>query len=365
MRLLVVNAGSSSLKLARLDEDGTVTAATTVQHWQGEGHLQPLRQFLDGCGAVDAVGHRIVHGGRRHTDPVAVDDMLVAYLYSISHLAPLHQPRALAGVRSVRGLLPAVPAVACFDTGFHATMPPAATTYAVPREWNERWGLRRYGFHGLSHAYAARRGAELVGRTATDLRTVTCHLGAGASLAAVRDGVSVDTTMGFTPLAGLVMNTRPGTLDPGLVLWLLEHGQVPEPELADVLEHHAGLKGLSGTSGDLRDVLAGRAEGDPDCALAIGVYLHRLVREAAAMVAAAGGLDLLVMTGGVGEHSWEVRAALAEGLAHLGVAVDADTNRATTSDADIGEAGATVQTVVVTAREDLEIRRQVLAVLGR
>jgi acetate kinase len=364
VRVLVVNAGSSSLKLTRLTDDGSVTAADTVERWEGAGHLAPLAGFLQSCGPVDAVGHRVVHGGPRHTEPAVVDDMLVSSLYSVSHLAPLHNPRALDGIRSVRELLPGVPAVAAFDTAFHATLPAAAATYALPREWNEQWGLRRYGFHGLSHAYATRRAAEIVGRPATGLRTVSCHLGAGASLAAVHRGVSVDTTMGFTPLAGLVMNTRSGSVDPGLVLWLLEHGHVPRTELGDVLEHHSGLRGLSGTSGDLRDVLAGRAAGDEACRLAFDVYVHRLVREAAAMTAATGGLDLLVLTGGVGEHSWEVRAALADGLAHLGVEVDPELNRAATADADIGGAGAGVRTVVVTAREDLEIRRQVLHVLG-
>jgi acetate kinase len=364
VRVLVVNAGSSSLKLSRLDADGTVTAATTVEAWRGEDHLEPLAAFLADCGPVDAVGHRVVHGGPRYTGPARIDEPLVSYLESISHLAPLHNPRALAAVRSVRSLLPDVPALACFDTTFHATLPPAARTYAVPREWTERWGLRRYGFHGLSHAHAARRGADLAGRPLAELRTVTCHLGAGASLAAVRDGVSVDTTMGFTPLAGLVMNTRPGTLDPGLLLWLLEHGSVPVAELGDVLEHRSGLKGLSGTSGDLRDVLAGRAAGDAACSLAFDVYVHRLARETAAMTAATGGLDLLVLTGGVGEHAWQVRAELAAALAHLGLALDPDLNRSTTADADITAPGAAVRTVVVTAREDLEIRRQVLEVLS-
>jgi acetate kinase len=364
VRILVVNAGSSSLKLARLDADGAVTAATTVEAWQGEGHLEPLAAFLADCGPVDAVGHRVVHGGPRHAGPVRVDDDVIDYLASISHLAPLHNPRALAGITSVRELLPDIPAVACFDTTFHATLPPAARTYAVPREWNERWGLRRYGFHGLSHAYAVRRGAELAGRPVDGLRIVTCHLGAGASLAAVRDGRSVDTTMGFTPLAGLVMNTRPGTLDPGLLLWLLEHGRVPAAELGDVLEHDSGLKGLSGTSGDLREVLHGRADGDPACVLAFDVYLHRLARETAAMTAGIGGLDVLVLTGGVGEHAWQVRAALAEALSYLGVGIDPDRNRTATADADITADGAAVRTVVVTAREDLEIRRQVLTVLG-
>ncbi|HEV7188218.1 MAG TPA: acetate/propionate family kinase [Blastococcus sp.] len=364
MRLLVVNAGSSSLKLARLDDDGAVTAGTTVEAWQGERHLEPLEAFLGGCGAVDAVGHRVVHGGPRYTGPVRVDDDVLGYLDSIGHLAPLHNPRALAGVRSVRDLLPDTPAVACFDTTFHATLPPAARTYAVPREWNERWDLRRYGFHGLSHAHAVRRAAEIVGRPAEDLRIVSCHLGAGASLAAVRGGVSVDTTMGFTPLAGLVMNTRPGTLDPGLLLWLLEQGRVPTAELGDVLEHRSGLRGLSGTSGDLREVLAGRDAGDPACALAFDVYLHRLARETAAMTAATGGLDLLVLTGGVGEHAWQVRAGLAAALPHLGLALDEAANPTTTADGDISAPGAQVRTVVVTAREDLEIRRQLLEVLG-
>ncbi|MGY1821751.1 acetate/propionate family kinase [Geodermatophilus sp. SYSU D00079] len=365
MTVLVVNAGSSSLKLTRLDDGGAVTAATVVERWRGEGDLQPLADFLSGCGPVDAVGHRVVHGGARHTGPARVDPVLVAYLWSIRHLAPLHNPRALGGIRAMEELLPDVPAVACFDTTFHATLPPAAATYAVPREWNQRWQLRRYGFHGLSHAHAVRRGAELVGRDPAELRIVSAHLGAGASLAAVRDGVPVDTTMGFTPLAGLVMNTRPGTLDPGLLLWLLEHGEVPVAELGDVLEHHAGLKGLSGTSGDLRDVLAGRAAGDADCALALDVYLHRLCREVAAMTAATRGLDLLVLTGGVGEHAWQVREAVAAALAHLGLAVDEERNRGTTGDGDVSAPGAAARTVVVTAREDLEIARQVTSVLGR
>jgi acetate kinase len=364
VKVLVVNAGSSSLKLSVLDDGGAVAAGSTVEQWQGDAHLDPLREFLDTCGPVDAVGHRVVHGGPRHVGPERIDPMLVSGLYSISHLAPLHNPRALAGIRAAEELLPDVPAVACFDTTFHATLPAAAATYALPREWNQRWGLRRYGFHGLSHAYAVRRAAELVGRPVAELRIVSAHLGAGASLAAVRGGVSVDTTMGFTPLAGLVMNTRPGTVDPGLLLWLLEHGDEPRAEVADVLEHHSGLKGLTGTSGDLREVLAGADRGDGDCVLARDVYLHRLARETAAMTAATGGLDVLVFTGGVGEHSWQVRAAVAESLAHLGLAVDEDRNRTAGADADISAGGAAARTVVVTAREDLEIRRQVLEVLA-
>jgi acetate kinase len=258
-------------------------------------------------------------------------------------------------------VLPQTPALACFDTAFHATLPAEARTYALPREWNARWQLRRYGFHGLSHAYATRRAGELAGiPDGPNARTVSCHLGAGASLAAVRDGVSKDTTMGFTPLAGLVMVTRSGDVDPGLLMWLLQHGGVPVDELNDALEKRSGLKGLSGTSGDLRDVLAGRAAGDPDCALAFDVFVHQLCREIAAMTAAVGGLDVLVMTGGVGEHAPLVRERVADRLAYLGVRLDAGRNEAASQDADISAADAAVRTVVVTAREDLEIARQVV-----
>jgi acetate kinase len=370
-RVLVVNTGSSSLKLSVLG-DGESEAATTVERWEGSGHLEPVREFLDGVGEVDAVGHRVVHGGPRYTEPARVDGELIDYLDSISDLAPLHNPRAVAGIHAVAEVLPQTPALACFDTAFHATLPAEAHTYALPREWNARWQLRRYGFHGLSHAYATRRAGELAGAELAGAelagagagRTVSCHLGAGASLAAVRDGVCQDTTMGFTPLAGLVMVTRSGDVDPGLLMWLLQHGGVPVDELNEALEKRSGLKGLSGTSGDLRDVLAGRAEGDPDCALAFDVFVHQLCREIAAMTAAVGGLDVLVMTGGVGEHAPLVRERVADRLSYLGVRLDPDRNETASGDADVSAADAAVRTVVVTAREDLEIARQVTAAVA-
>jgi acetate kinase len=362
-RVLVVNAGSSSLKLSLLDGEDVV-AGTTVERWEGEEHLEPLEEFLHAADGVQAVGHRVVHGGPRFGEPVRIDDDVVSYLSSVADLAPLHNPRAVGGIRAVGRLLPNVPAVACFDTAFHSAMPAEAATYALPRDWNARWGLRRYGFHGLSHAYAVRRAAELVGRRLEDLRVVSCHLGAGCSLAAVVHGRSVDTTMGFTPLAGLVMVTRSGSLDPGLVLWLQRHGGIGLDELEDVLEHRSGLAGLSGTGGDLRDVLAARDEGDQDAGLAYDVFVHRLAREVAAMAASAGGLDLLVLTGGIGEHSAPVRADLAARLAWLGVAVDAAAGAATTADGEISAPGAAVRTVVVTAREDLEVARETRQVLA-
>lgn len=361
MRVLVVNTGSSSLKLSVLDGEHTAKA-DTVERWEGADDLDPLREFLEDAGDLDAVGHRVVHGGPRFREAVRLDDDAVGYLDSIADLAPLHNPRAVAAIRAVGELLPDLPAVAAFDTSFHATIPDRAATYALPREWNRRYGLRRYGFHGLSHSHAVRRAAQLVGRPLTDLRVVSCHLGAGASLCAVRDGRSVDTTMGFTPLAGLVMQTRVGSVDPGLLLWLLEHGDVDLATLGGVLEHQSGLKGLSGTSGDLRDVLAARASGDEDAALAFDVYVHRLVREVGSMAASAGGLDVLVFTGGMGEHSPDVREAAAGELFHLGVEVDAGVD--VDGDADITKDGARVRTVVVKAAEELEVARETAQVLA-
>jgi acetate kinase len=362
VRVLVVNAGSSSLKLSVLDEED-VYARTTVERWEGSGDLDPLRAFLDRVPDIEAVGHRVVHGGPRFRASVRVDDDVVAYLESVTDLAPLHNPRATAAMRAVGDLLSGTPAVAAFDTSFHASIPHEAATYALPREWNRLYGLRRYGFHGLSHAYAVRRAAALAGRPLGDLRVVSCHLGAGASLCAVRGGRSVDTTMGFTPLAGLVMQTRAGSVDPGLVLWLLEHAHLDVSTLDHVLEHESGLKGLSGTSGDYRDVLAAHNAGDADATLALDVYLHRLVREIGAMVASAGGLDLLVFTGGMGEHACALRAAAATRLEFLGVRLDGRANRATT-DADVSAPGAAVRTVVVTAQEDLEVAREVRSMLA-
>ena len=363
MRVLAVNAGSSSLKLAVFD-DAREVCSTTVERWHGVEHLEPISAFVEGLDDVDAVGHRIVHGGPRLFEPVILNDDILAYLDSIEDLAPLHNARSVAGIRAVRRLMPRIPEVACFDTSFHAHLPAAARTYALPREWNQRWGLRRYGFHGLSHAYAVRRASELIGRSLEDLRVVSCHLGAGGSLTAVRGGRSVDTTMGFTPLEGLVMATRSGSVDPGLLLWLLDHGDQSASELAHTLEQSAGLKGLSRTSGDLRDVLAARYGGAIDAALAFDVFLHRLRREIGAMTASAGGLDLLVMTGGIGEHVPEVRALVAEGLSYLGVILDDDLNSVTTSDLDISAPAAHVRTVVVTASEASEIARETRLVVS-
>jgi acetate kinase len=363
VRILVVNAGSSSMKLAVIDDDDTVLTAENLPAPSGRVDEEALQRAIERCAPIAAVGHRIVHGGVEFSEPVILDPGVMRRLRALADLAPLHQPKSLRGVDAVTRLLPEVPAVACFDTAFHAAMPAAAATYALPAEWRKRWSLRRYGFHGLSHAWASRRAAELMGRPAEKIRLVTCHLGAGASLCAVDRGRSVDTTMGFTPLEGLVMATRSGSVDPGLVLWLEGHVGMPPSELASALEHRSGLLGLTGTA-ELRAILRAEEEGDPEAATAVEVYLHRLRAGIAAMAAAMNGVDGLVFTGGVGEGSPAIRLRAAQGLAFLGVDVDPDRNAAPEQDAEIGSAGAEVRTFLVAAREDLEIARHVRAVLG-
>ncbi len=310
-RILVVNAGSSSLKLRVLDGGDVIVASADLPAPRGSTDSVAVVEAIRSFGPVDAIGHRIVHGGTQFSSPVVIDAAVVARLRALTDLAPLHQPKSLAALDVVTEVLPDVPAVACFDTAFHATLPAAASTYALPPEWRKRWDLRRYGFHGLSHAYASRRATELMGRSPDGLRLVTCHLGAGASLAAVLDGRSVDTTMGFTPLEGLVMATRSGSVDPGLVLWLEEHAGTPPAELAATLEHRSGLLGLAGTA-DMRLIVDRAAAGEPEARLALDVYVHRLRAGIASMAAALGGLDAIVFTGGVGEHAPIVRAMAAE-----------------------------------------------------
>jgi acetate kinase len=365
VRVLVVNAGSSSLKLALLDGADRTLAERELDAPRAVVDEDQLRVALrDGLGEADAVGHRIVHGGERFRTAVVVDTAVERALRDLSDLAPLHQPKSLSALDAVTRALPDVPAVACFDTAFHATLPASAATYALPRAWRERWPLRRYGFHGLSHAYVARRAAALLGRPAGELRIVSCHLGAGASLCAIEGGRSVDTTMGFTPLEGLVMATRSGSVDPGLLLWLLEHERLEAGAVAQALEHESGLLGLAGTA-DMREVLARARNSDGDATLALDVYVHRLRAGIGAMAVALDGLDALVFTGGVGERAAPLRDRTAAGLSLLGIALDAERNAASSGDADIGASGASVRTLVITAREDLQIAGEVRGLLDR
>ncbi len=347
-----------------LDAEDQTIAAEELPAPRAQVDPGELRDALSsGLGQADAVGHRIVHGGERFREAVRIEGDVESELRELCELAPLHQPKSLAALDAVSEALPELPAFACFDTAFHCTLPGEAATYALPQEWRERWHLRRYGFHGLSHGWVARRAPELLGRAAEGLRIVSCHLGAGASVCAICDGVSVDTTMGFTPLEGLVMATRSGSVDPGMLLWLLAHEDITPDQMADALEHDSGLLGLSG-SADMREVLARAEQDDEQAGLALAVYLRALRGAIAAMASSLGGLDVLVFTGGVGEHAAVVRAGAVERLGFLGVAIDAERNDSAQGEIEISAEAATVATLVIPAREDREIARQVRAALA-
>jgi acetate kinase len=364
MNSLALNAGSSSLKAALYEvEPGAALAAPVDPIWRGQVDWDPG----DGASAaaallselpadVQVVGHRIVHGGQRFSEPTRITGEVKAAVRSLSASAPLHNAAALQGVAAAEALFgPAVPQVGVFDTGFHAGLPAPAHAYAGPREWLSR-GLRRFGFHGINHEYAAHRAAWLLERPLQDLRLITCHLGSGCSLTAVDGGRSVDTTMGFTPLEGVVMGTRSGSLDPGLVLHLLQEGASVD-ELNTTLNHRSGLRGLSGRSGDLRAVLAARDRGDDAARLAIDVYVHRLRFHFGAMLGALGGLDAVVFTAGVGEHAAEIRAAALRPFAFFGLELDQERNSLARLDCDVAADTSAVRVPVIRAQEEWAIAR--------
>ncbi|HEY2222647.1 acetate/propionate family kinase [Actinomycetospora sp.] len=364
MRVLVLNAGSSSVKLRVVEPDDAVVHRADLEAPHGRtapGELADAALRLAGdAGGVDAVGHRVVHGGAEFTAPTVVDPDVLARIDRLGVLAPLHQPPAVAGIRAMTEALPEVPSVACFDTAFHTTLPDAARVYAVPQRWRSELGVRRYGFHGLAHDWASARAAALLGRPLAELRVVVAHLGSGASACAVREGRSVDTTMGFTPTAGLVMATRSGDLDPSAVAWLTLRAGVPTAEVDHALDHASGLLALAGNA-DMRHVLAAAEAGDGPAELAIEVWLHRARGQLAAMAAAAGGIDVLAFSGGIGENAPILRRRVVEGLGFLGLAVDPEANERAVGGAegDVSAAVAAARTVVVHAREDLVIAHQV------
>jgi acetate kinase len=360
MRVLTMNPGSASVKLAVV-EDGVAVDRAAVEAASVEGARGLLGELVARWGPIDAVGVRFVHGGER-AEAVLLDRVEIARLAGLTSLAPLHQPLSLALAELAASVVTG-PVVACFDTAFHAALPEPAARYALPRRWVREHGLRRYGFHGLSCAHALRRTAEVLGTDEEALRAVCCHIGSGVSVTAISDGHSVDTSMGFTPLEGAVMATRSGSVDPGLLLYLLRCGVTDVAGLDEALDRSAGLAGMTGTSGDVREVLAARAAGDADAALAIEVYLHRLRREIGAAAASLDRLDALVLTGGVAEHQPTLVAELVAKLGIFGVRAQRDRLDAT-GDRVVSPDTASVRVLVVTAREDLEIARQTTSVAG-
>lgn len=326
--------------------------------WQGK------TQVIEHPIEIDVVGHRVVHGGADYHDSVLVTEAVKQAIDRLSPLAPAHNPVNLEGIRAIEQILPDVPQVAVFDTAFHAKMPAAAAIYPIPYEWSDR-GIRRYGFHGTSHQYCSQRAAELLGRDLASLKLVTCHLGNGCSLAAVQAGRSVDTTMGFTPLDGLMMGTRSGSVDPGILMHWLRHEGFTADDLDRVLNKESGLQGVSGISADMRQIATAIAAGNSRARLAFDVFIHRLQTGIGAMLANLGGLDGLVFTAGIGENSPEVRAAACEPFAFLGLKLDPDKNHAKTRDRDIATADSTIRVLVIHTQEDWAIAQECYKLMAK
>ena len=392
-RVLVINSGSSSLKYSLVDaEDGSSEGSGIVErigepvgqvHHRGPSgsydderpvanHDDALRlalklfategPALDDAG-LEAVGHRVVHGGDRFSAPTLVDDDLVRIVEELAPLAPLHNPANVEGIEVARRLFPDVPHVAVFDTAFHHTLPAHAYTYAVPRSWVSEHRIRRYGFHGTSVAFVASTAADLLGKPVEECRLIVLHLGNGASATAVDGGRSVETSMGFTPLEGLVMGTRCGDLDPAILLHLQRELGWTVEDVDQRLNRDSGLKGLAGHN-DFRELTRLRDEGDADAAVAFEVYCHRLRKYVGAYYAVLGRVDAIVFTAGVGQHAWQVRSASLAGLERLGIAVDEERNRAAvTAPVDVAADGSDVAVLVVPTDEEWEIARQSLAVV--
>lgn len=397
MKILVINSGSSSIKYKCFDmPERTVLASGLCEkigeptgrltHEAGGRKDVTERPFADHAvalaevlarmtatggvlehpGELGGVGHRLVHGGESFSESVRVDDAVIDAVRRNIPLAPLHNPANLLGLEVGRKLLPGVPQVGVFDTAFHQQMPPSAYLYALPYELYEEHRIRRYGFHGTSHAYVARRAAEVLERPAAELRIITCHLGNGASMAAVRGGRSVDTSMGFTPLEGLVMGTRPGDFDPAIVLFLQESLGMSAAEVGTLLNKKSGLLGLTGRTNDMREIEAAAAAGDRRARIAMEVYCHRVKKTIGAYTAVLGQVDALVFTAGVGENSPLVREKCVDGLAALGYAVDRERNAAAPrgKEADLTAAGSRSRILVIPTDEEVAIAVETFGILG-
>jgi len=395
MKVLVLNAGSSSHKMSLYELGETLPDNPpgrlweAKMEWQGDiadvevknssGAVQRTRdkvsshisavenlvatlwsgelRVVNSPADINVVGHRIVHGGQQYEDPVRISSAVKSGIANVSSFAPLHNRAELEGIEAIERLLGTVTQVAVFDTGFHQKIPPAAAVYPGPYEWFTE-GIRRYGFHGINHQYCAGRAAQLLKRDLRSLKLVTCHLGNGCSLAAIKEGRSIDTTMGFTPLDGLMMGTRSGSIDPGILSYLMRRGQLRPQEVDDVLNHKSGLLGISGLSADMREILAAMKQGHSRAKLAFDIYIHRLQAGIGAMVAVLGGIDALVFTAGVGENSPEVREAACSPLSFLGLELDTVANMQARPDADVASGNSSVRVLLIRAQEEWAIARE-------
>jgi acetate kinase len=400
MKALILNAGSSSQKSCLYDITSESLSSPTVPeplwegqidwiHHEGEAELKittasgkrveeeiPLKartdviahlletlwsgetQVIEKPDEIDVVGHRVVHGGENYRQSTLITPDVKAAIAQLAIFAPVHNPANLEGIESVEKILDAhIPQVAVFDTAFHSNLPPAAYVYPVPYEWLEK-GIRRYGFHGISHRYCAERAAQLVERSLDELRLITCHLGNGCSLAAIAHGYSIDTTMGFTPLEGLMMGSRSGSIDPGILIHLLRQQDYSVDELDQVLNRKSGLLGVSGVSADMRQINNAIAKDNDRARLALDIYIHRLRSQIGAMLASLQGLDVLVFTAGVGENSPQVRSATCEAFGFLGLKLDAAKNEASPVDQDIATPDSSVRVLVIHTQEDWAIAQE-------
>ena len=397
MKILVLNAGSSSQKSCLYDMTTTIPPLAPQPLWEGKINwtedknqaeitvktaigatlqetivsdspqvqfayllstlIHGATQVIDDLSVIDVVGHRVVHGGQDYKEAVIITEDVKQAIARLCNLAPAHNPAALAGIEAIEKSLGNIPQVAVFDTGFHNTLPDAAAIYPIPYNFAEQ-GIRRYGFHGISHQYCANRAAEILGQDLLSLRIITCHLGNGCSLAAVKNGCSIDTTMGFTPLDGLMMGSRSGSIDPGILIYLWQQYNYSSEELDNILNKLSGLRGISGISSDLRDVIAAKEQGNKRAQLAWDMYVHRLRSGIGAMLASLAGLDVLVFTAGVGEKSAEIRQAACEPWGFLGLKIDLEKNQQQPVDIDIATFDSMVRVLVVETQEDWAIAQQ-------
>lgn len=399
MKILVINAGSSSLKYQLIDMDGEVLLAKGLCERIGiDGkftykpqlpgketldavdvpmptHNEAIQAVLDALvdprngvvgsmREIDAVGHRVVHGGEKFAKSVVIDDEVMAAIEECNPLAPLHNPANIIGIKACRALMPGVPMVAVFDTAFHQTMPPVAYTYALPYEYYETDKVRRYGFHGTSHKYVAQRAADMLGKPIEDLKLISCHLGNGSSVTAVDGGKSVDTSMGFTPLAGVPMGTRSGDLDAGILEYLMNKYGMSITEMLDILNKKSGVQGVSGVSSDFRDLENAHREGNERAGLAVDLFNYGVKKLIGAYAAAMGGVDAILFTAGVGENSASQRMAIASGLEFMGVKMDADANNVRGVEQVISAPDSKVKVLLIPTNEELMIATDTAALVG-
>lgn len=389
MKVLVINAGSSSLKYQLIDMDTVTVMAKglcerigiagsklthknlvkgmeTVIESPMENHADAIQMVIDALvnaeygvvasmSEIGAVGHRVVHGGEFFADSYVIDGKVLEALKMCVPLAPLHNPPNITGIEACEKIMPGVPQVAVFDTAFHQTMPASAYMYALPYEYYEKYKIRKYGFHGTSHKFVSQEVAKMMGKDLKDLKVITCHLGNGSSVSAVKNGKCVDTSMGFTPLDGVVMGTRTGSMDPAVVTFLMENENLTAKETDNIMNKKSGVFGVSGISSDFRDLSAAAEDGNARAKLALDMFTYSVKKLIGAYAAAMGGVDAIVFTAGIGENDAQTRKAIVEGLDFMGIAIDAEKNKKRGEAIDVTADGATVKTFVIPTNEELMI----------